>query len=116
MKSLKNLWDTLRPKLNHFNEKYLKKQATYIQQRHYILETQTVANNKENQIVDKTDVRQDEVQDNANDTEKYLNTPPQVQNHLQNEQIFNKELYESLRNKFTINYMKYKNLTGMEQN
>ena len=75
-----------------------------------------VANNKENQIVDKTDVRQDEVQDNANDTEKYLNTPPQVQNHLQNEQIFNKELYESLRNKFTINYMKYKNLTGMEQN
>ena len=84
--------------MNHFNEKYLRQQATCIQQRHYILETQTVGNsNEKNQIVDNTAVRQYEVEDTANDIEKHLNTPPQVQNHLQNEQIVNKELYETLR-------------------
>ena len=60
-------------------------------------------------------MRQDEVEDTASDIEKHLNTPPQVQSHLQNEQIVNKEFYETLRNKFTVNYMKYKNLTEMEQ-
>ena len=41
-------------------------------------------------------MRQDEVKDAANDIEKQLNTPPQVQNHLHKEQIINKELYETL--------------------
>ena len=64
MRRLKILWDTLHPELNHFKEKDLKQQATYIQQKHYILETQTVGNNKEeNQIVDNTAVRQDEEED-----------------------------------------------------
>ena len=31
MKSLKILWDTPHSELNHFNEKYLRQQATYIQ-------------------------------------------------------------------------------------
>ena len=34
MKRLKNLWDTLHTELNHFNKKYLRQQATYIQQKH----------------------------------------------------------------------------------
>ena len=68
---MKNLWDTLHPELNHFNETYLRQQTTYIQQRHYILETQTVANNnKENQIADNYPVKQDKVKDTANDIDK----------------------------------------------
>ena len=59
-------------------------------------------------------MRQDEEEDTANDIDEHLNTPPQVQNCLQNEQIVNKELYETPRNRFTVNYMKYKNLTEME--
>ena len=58
MKRTKNLWDTLHPELNHFDKKHLRRQATYIQQRHSIPETQMVANNnKENQIVENTPVR-----------------------------------------------------------
>ena len=83
MKKIKNLWDTLHPELNHFNENYLKQQTTYIQHRHYNLETRTVANNnEENQIVDNTPVRQVEVEDTANDIDEHINTPLQVQNHL----------------------------------
>ena len=79
MKRLKKLWDTLHPELNHFNEKYLRQQSAYIQRGHYILETQTFANNnEESQIVDNTAVRQDEVEDTVDDIEKQLNTPPQV--------------------------------------
>ena len=44
-------------------------------------------------------MRQDAVGDTVNGIEKQLNTPPQVQNHLQNVQIINKELYETPRNR-----------------
>ena len=71
-------------------------------------------NDEENQIVDNTAVRKDGEVDTANDIDEHLNTSPQVQNCLQNEQIVSKELYETLRNRFTVNYMKYKNLTEME--
>lgn len=60
-------------------------------------------------------MRQDKVEDTANDIDKKLNTSLQVQNRLQNEQIINKKLSETLRNMLTINYMKYKNLTEMER-
>ena len=59
-------------------------------------------------------MRKDGEVDTANDIDEHLNTSPQVQNCLQNEQIVSKELYETLRNRFTVNYMKYKNLTEME--
>ena len=104
MKRMRDIWDTLHTELNHFNEKYLRQRATYIQQRHFILETQTVANsNKENQNVDNTHVREDEVEDTTNDIDEQLNTPLQVQNCLQNIQITNKKLYETRGNSFTIN-------------
>ena len=101
---MRDIWDTLHTELNHFNEKYLRQRATYIQQRHFILETQTVANsNKENQNVDNTHVREDEVEDTTNDIDEQLNTPLQVQNCQQNIQITNKKLYETRGNSFTIN-------------
>lgn len=116
MKRLKNLWDAFHPELNHFNEEYLRQQATYIQQKYHFPKTQTVANNNaESQIVGNTPVRQDKVEDTTNDIDKKLNTSLQVQNRLQNEQIINKKLSETLRNMLAINYMKYKSLTEMEQ-
>ena len=60
-------------------------------------------------------MRQDKVEDTTNDIDKKLNTSLQVQNRLQNEQIINKKLSETLRNMLAINYMKYKSLTEMEQ-
>ena len=115
MKRLKNLWDALHPELNHFKEEYLRQQATYIQQKYHFPKTKTVANNNaESQIVGNTPVRQDKVED-TNDIDEKLNTSLQVRNRLQNEQIINKKLSETLRNMLSINCMKYKSLTEMKR-
>ena len=54
-------------------------------------------NNEEKWIVGNTPVRQDKVEDTANDIYEQSNTPHHVQNFLLNVQITSKELYKMLR-------------------
>ena len=50
---MKRMWDELHPELNHFTEKYLRQQATYIEKRAYLLQTANVTNsNTENSNVE----------------------------------------------------------------
>ena len=49
---MKKMLDELHPELNHFTEKYLRQQATYIEKRAYLLQTANVTNsNTENSTV-----------------------------------------------------------------
>ena len=45
MKRMKNLWDDWHPEYSHFTDKNLRQQASYIQKRGYIRETQNKDNN-----------------------------------------------------------------------
>ena len=42
---MKNLWDNRHPEYSHFTDKNLRQQASYIEKRGYILETQNKNNN-----------------------------------------------------------------------
>ena len=53
MEKMKKMWDELYPELNHFKEKYLRQQATYIEKQGYLLETANVTNsNTENSTIE----------------------------------------------------------------
>ena len=41
---MKKIWNKLYPKLNHFTEKYLRQQATYIKTRGYLFQTANFMN------------------------------------------------------------------------
>ena len=41
---MKKMWDKIHPELNHFTEKYLRQQATYIEKQGYLLQTPNVTN------------------------------------------------------------------------
>ena len=49
MKRLKKYWDELHPDLNFFNEKQLRKQATFVESKGLILETNLNNNDEHSQ-------------------------------------------------------------------
>ena len=58
MKRLKKYWDELHPDLNFFNEKQLRKQATFVKSKGLILETNL--NNSDEHSQQQTSIQTDE--------------------------------------------------------
>ena len=119
MKRMKNAWDLLHPEFSHFNEKYLRQQASNIIQKGYIRETQTVANNNENIEVNNEEIIT--VNDNNIDPQLAVNDLPQevddqINNPIQpndEQRVFdinNNELYQTLRESFTANYQLFNSI------
>ena len=117
------MWDKIHPELNHFTEKYLRQQATYIEERGYLPQTAHVTNrNTENSNVE-TDIQTEDTStesnnievaeaiDNSNNTE----TPPLEQTCHVTLTDADKELLQTLQQRFFENIEKYKLFDNREQ-
>ena len=117
MERTKKMWDELHPELNHFTEKYLRQQATYIEKRGYLLQTANVTNSNTKNSNVETDIQIEDTSgesnniDNSNNTE----TPPLEQTcHVTLTDADNK-LLQTLRQRFLENIEKYKLFDNREQ-
>ena len=87
MKRTKNLWDDWHSEYSHFTEKNLCQQASYIEKRGYILETQ----NKDNNNLENRDdperpatiIEEQIDSNNCNNNISEIRTPPQVKNTVE---------------------------------
>ena len=118
----KKMWDKIHQELNHFTEKYLR-QATYMEERGYLPQTAHVTNrNTENSNVE-TDIQTEDTStesnnievaeaiDNSNNTE----TPPLEQTCHVTLTDADKELLQTLQQRFFENIEKYKLFDNREQ-
>ena len=106
MARMKKMWDELPPELNHFTEKNLRQQATYIEKRAYLLRTANVTNsNTENSNVgESNNIEVTETIDDRN----YTETSPLEQTcHVKLTDADN-ELLQKLQKRFLENIEKYK--------
>ena len=110
------MWDKIHPELNHFTEKYLRQQATYIEERGYLPQTAHVTNrNTENSNVE-TDIQTEDTStesnnievaeaiDNSNNTE----TPPLEQTCYVTFTDADNELLQTLQQRSFENIENYK--------
>ena len=123
MARMKKIRDELHPELNHFTEKYLRQQATYLETRGYLLQTDNVTNsNTENSNVEiniqiedtsgeSNNIEVTEAIGYTNDTE----SPPLGQTCCVNLTDVDNELLQTLQKKFFENIEKYEPFDNREQ-
>ena len=123
MARMKKMWDEIHPELNHFTEKYLRQQATYIEKRGYLLQTANVTNSNTEHSNVETDIQIEDTSresnnievaeaiDNSNNTE----TPPLEQTCHVTLTDADKELLQTLQQRFFENIEKYKLFDNREQ-
>ena len=109
---MKNLWDDRHPEYSHFTDKNLRQQASYIQKRGYIRETQNKDNNdleNRNDPERPTTIIEERIDNgNCNNNMLEIRTPPHVKNTV--ETINNKKLYNTLRKRFVENFEIYQSI------
>ena len=106
MKCLKKHWDELNPDLSCFNEKQLQQQATFVEPKGLILETNLNNNDKHSQ--QQKSIQTDE------DITSNLENP--TQSNEANDGNFDKNLLSGLKLKFLYYHNIYKNLPLRERN
>ena len=120
---MKKMWDELHPELNHFTEKYLRQQATYIEKRAYLLQTANVTNSNTENSNFETNIQIEDTSGESNNIEvtetidgsNYTETPPLEQTcHVKLTDADN-ELIQTLQRRFFENIEKYKLFENREQ-
>ena len=123
MARMKKIRDELHPELNHFTEKYLRQQATYLETRGYLLQTDNVTNsNTENSNVE-TNIPIEDTSGESNNIEVteaigYTNdteSPPLGQTCCVNLTDADNELLQTLQKKFFENIEKYEPFDNRER-
>ena len=72
MARMKKMWDRLHAELNHFTEKYLRQQATYIEKRGYLLQTANVTNSNTKNSNLETNMQIEDTSGDSSNTEVKL--------------------------------------------
>ena len=106
MKRLKKYWDELHPDLNCFNEKQLRQQATFVESKRLILETNL--NNNDEHSQQQTSIQSDD--------DITSNLENQTQSNKPNDGNFDENLLNDLKLKFLYYHNIYKNLPLRERN
>ena len=118
---MKKMCDELHPEINHFTEKYLRQQATYIEKRGYLLQTANVTNsNTENSNVETNLQIEDTSEESSNieatetidDTNNKDTTPLEQTCHVKLTDV-DTELLQTLQKGSFENIEKYKFITEL---
>ena len=113
MKRMKQYWDIMHPELNHFNEKQLRQQATFVEKRKLTLDTNIPPNPVSTNAGEETAIR-DNLEAGIPYTRE-VTTNVNIETPLE-DIIVDTELFENVNNKFTRYFNVYKTRTLAQRN
>ena len=115
---MKKMWDRLHAELNHFTEKYLRQQATYIEKRGYLLQTANVTNSNTKNSNLETNIQIEDTSGDSSNTEVKLQRQSMIaitqKLHCQSQTCHvnltdaDDELIQTLQKRFFEDIKKYK--------